>query len=50
MKAARDAGRYLDVPGEEGMIYDLWECSTTSMTEAILITVIRCRDATTMTR
>lgn len=24
MKAARDAGRYLDVPGEEGMIYDLW--------------------------
>jgi len=24
MKAARDAGRYLDVPGEDGMIYDLW--------------------------
>lgn len=24
MKAARDEGRYLDVPGEDGMIYDLW--------------------------
>lgn len=24
MKAAREAGRYIDVPGEEGMIYDLW--------------------------